>query len=108
MEEKKFFFDKNNCPRAEYQPPNEILGWYLEQDVQSSPATCDEMLSVCSDVLSGQKESWEGVGNAHSIVINREAVVIENEFDESSGPCEVSIEELQTALKLWKELITST
>ena len=101
----KFYHDANKCPRAEYAPPNEMLGWYLEQDVQSSPATCDELQSICTDVTSGAMERWEGVGNAHSILVEGENVTIRNEFDNDAEPCTVPIEEFQSALTQWKKLI---
>ena len=105
MIESKFYYDVDKCPRAEYAPPNEMLGWYLEQDVQSSPTTCDELHSICIDVTSGDKGRWEGVGNAHSVLIEGENVTIENEFDDDAEPCTIPVKEFQNALKQWKELI---
>ena len=103
----KFYLDSHGYPRAEYQPPNEVLGWYLEQDVQSSPATCDELIRVCDEIIEGNRRDWQGIGNAHTVSIADSRVTVENEFSDSAQPCEVSIEDFKAAVLAWKELLRS-
>lgn len=107
MIEGKLYLDSHGYPRAEYQAPNEVLGWYLEQDVQSSPATCDELLHVCEEIVEGRRRDWQGSGNAHTVTIADSHVTIENEFSDSTELCEVSIEDFKTAVLAWKELLRS-
>ncbi len=105
MVENEFYYDVDKYPRAKYSSPNETLGWYLEEDVQSSLATCDELHSICKEVSSDAKKRWEGIGNAYSILIECGNVTIKNEFDDDVKPCTVSIKEFQNAIKQWKELL---
>jgi len=107
MIEGKVYFDSHGYPRAEYQPPHEVLGWYLEQDVQNSPATCEELLRLSDEVINGNRPDWQGVGNAHTLSIKGNCVCIENEFSDSGTLCELSIEDFKTALLSWKELVGS-
>jgi uncharacterized protein YacL (UPF0231 family) len=103
----KHFVDGNGFKRVEYDHPCELLGWYLEQEVQSSRATCAALQSECDAVLSGKKSEWQGTGNAHTVTIKNGNVVIENEFDEDAAPCKISIEEFKIALGEWNRFACS-
>ncbi|MBX3417585.1 MAG: hypothetical protein KF851_08290 [Pirellulaceae bacterium] len=103
----KFYFDSHGFPRAEYSPPFQPLGWYLEQDVQGSTETCDEVLAICYDVMNGEKNDWEGGGNAHTVSIVGNRVTIENEFAETDQVLVISIEDFSSAVRSWKQLLQS-
>ncbi len=103
----KFYFDSHGFPRAEYSSPLLPLGWYLEQDIQGSTATCDEVLAICDDVIYGVKNYWEGGGNAQTVSIDGNSVRIENEFAEPDQVLEISIEDFKSAVKSWKQLLQS-
>ena len=103
----KFYFDSHGFPRAEYSSPFQPLGWYLEQDVQGSTATCDEVLAICNDVINGEKNDWEGGGNAHTVSIEGNRVTIENEFAETDQVLVISIEDFKSAVRSWKQLLQS-
>ncbi len=105
MTQGTFYFDSDNCPRAEYPPPFEMIGWYLEQDVQSSLSTCDELLRLCDDFCKGRRDEWQGTGNIHTVSIRDSRVQIENEFTDSAASCVLSIDDFKTALLSWRELI---
>jgi uncharacterized protein YacL (UPF0231 family) len=102
-----FYLDHYGYPRATYQPPQEVLGEYLEQDVQSSSLACDSLLHFCNEVADGRRDSWQASGNAHTVTISSGRVRIENEFSDSGLPCELPIEDFMAALLSWKEFISS-
>lgn len=104
----RVFVDQCSFPRAEYLPPNEALGWYLEQDVQASVATCDLLLQLCRQIGNGSVTHWEGVGNSHAISISRSRVAIRNEFSDVPRLCELSLGDFQIVLEQWKQLLLST
>lgn len=107
MNQGKFYCDSNGFPRAEYSSPFQPLGWYLEQDIQGSTKTCDEVLAICDEVINGVKNHWKGGGNAHTVSIDGNRVTIENEFAESDQVVVISIEDFESAVRSWKQLLQS-
>lgn len=107
MAESKFYFDQHGFPHAEYQPPNEILGWFLEQDVQNSPNSCKWLLQLCEEIDAGTRQEYDGTGNAHAISIVGNRVHIENLFTDSIAPSDLSIDEFRAGILSWMRLITS-
>ncbi len=101
----KMYKDDFGIFRAIYPKEYQELGFYLEQDVQSSIAACDMLLSMCDNISVGDLAEWLGTGNAHTLTIRRSSVCIENEFDDSAPTCEISLSEFQDALKSWRTLI---
>lgn len=102
----RLYKDERGIPRAEAPPPQEALGWWLNQDIQRDLGACDEVLSVIQDIRAGRLANWEGTGNVHTITITREGARIETEFAVPPRTAEVSLDELQEAISRWKELIT--
>ena len=102
----RLYKDDRGVPRAEVPPPREALGWWLAQDIQSDRDACDELLSVIQDIRSGKRAEWEGTGNVHTITITPEGARIETEFAEPPRTAEVSLDELEDALRRWKALIS--
>ncbi len=82
-----------------------MLGWPLEQDIQGSAKTCDELLCVCDELVEGKGSDWENVGNAHTVSITDGSVTIENEFSDAAQPSMVSVEDFRTSIMSWKELL---
>ncbi len=101
----KMHKDRFGILRADYPKRYQALGFYLEQDVQTSTAVCDSLLLLCSKVLAGELAEWSRTGNAHTLTIRRSSVLIENEFDDSAAMCEISMSEFQVALKSWRAQI---
>lgn len=103
----KLFVDAYGCSRAVYQSPHEVLGWYLEQDIQGGGAFCEELYVICDSILSGSRLEWSCVGNAHDITITSAGVRIENLFSDGITTCDLTIEDFKIALRSWKELVDS-
>jgi hypothetical protein len=107
MNEGKYFLDSHGFPRADFDEPTHVLGWYLEQDIQNSSSSCDEMLSICDSAALDPSMSWSGSGNAHTITVKGTRVIIENEFADPPVSCELSTGQFRAALEAWKRLISS-
>ena len=95
--------DEYGVFRAIVSPPLEVIGWYLEQDVQGSVWACDDLLEKCKMVKSGEKSEWSGTGNAHTATVRVDQVLIENEFADSEVTC--SLDDFMAALQAWKACI---
>jgi hypothetical protein len=101
-----FFIDEHGFPRAHFERPYEVLGYYLEQDVQSCIASCDTLIEICKQVESGLLASWSGTGNAHSIEILPDKVQIEKQYSIQPEGCVILISEFKSAVSSWKKLVS--
>ena len=101
----KMHIDELGYPRAIFDPPNEIIGSFLEEDVQNSPLGCELLLQACDDVLEGRLEEWDDVGNAHRLTIRKDQVIIENEYSNYDPPCSLRVNDFKQLLLSWKSLI---
>lgn len=108
----KYSLDEHGIRRAFVISPYELLGWYLEDDVQGSLYHCKLLFSVIEKVKNGALEEWSGTGNAHTITITQDRVVLENEYllESEETPrrnCEIPLIEFEKALKEWFQFIQS-
>ncbi|MBI1929410.1 YacL family protein [Candidatus Poribacteria bacterium] len=107
----KCYIDPSGIRRAEVSPPYELVGWYLMDDVQGGIYSCKELLSIIEKVKTGVESEYSGTGNAHTITITKDKVVIENEYLIESEDCDISriceipLFEFEKALTQWFELI---
>ena len=105
----KLYKDSSGAPRAEAMAPNEVVGWYLEQDApRSSAAEVERLISICDDIERGNVQCWETTGNAHLIVIERDTVSIENLYAEPPAKTSLPVAEFRAALAGWRDLISGT
>jgi uncharacterized protein YacL (UPF0231 family) len=101
----RFYIDESGSPRAECENSFELLGNFLESDVQGSAAYCEEILKMIDHVSIGKPKKWRSTGNAHTITLTPEEVCIEAEFDDAHTPLRLSLDMLKTALIDWKALV---
>jgi uncharacterized protein YacL (UPF0231 family) len=101
----KIHKDQNGYPRVDAPESLEILGWFLEQDIQRCKYSCDEMIRIIDSVQKRKISSWEGTGNAHTVSITSELVTISNEFSDDVAPCSVKTREFKNAIILWRDFI---
>jgi hypothetical protein len=99
---KHSFTVERGLPRALYLHPFEALACFLEQDVQSSIATCNQLINESRTILTGQVEKYEGVGNAFYVVIGPKVVSVSCEFDDKLF-CEVETPFFVQQLTLWRD-----
>lgn len=97
--------DARRIARAQAAPPFEVLGSFLEEDVQGSIASTQSFLDRVQEVRAGSRLRWEGTGNAHSVTITTEAVRIENEWASPPAATEVSLDDFEEALHRWMHLL---
>jgi len=84
--------------------PYELVGLYLESDIQDCVEECDELLDICKKVEKGDLVSWGGCGNANEITIEPGKVTIELMFI-----CEkvvVSLSDYRIAVETWRSFIS--
>ena len=86
---------------AQTEPAMALLGNFLEEDVQESESHCRELLAALEKVSSGEENSRELTGNAHTVIMNREGVRIEGEFDEEESTLHLSWDDFIKVLEQW-------
>ena len=97
----QLFRDEYGYPRAEAAAPYQILGWFLEQDIQADSEWARELIKIIEEIQSGTESRWEGTGNVHTLILTPEKAYIESEFAEPQATCEISLDDLKQAVADW-------
>jgi hypothetical protein len=84
-----------------------LIAAYLEQDVQGSTGTCQELISILDEIKEGRLREWSGTGNAHTVTIRPDIVVIHNEWDESLGDAYLAHNVFRDCIEAWGACISS-
>ena len=79
----------------------EIIGSFLQSDVQGDLETAQTLLSETAAAERGENPQPGGVGNTFSITISPDGAVIRNAVVEGAVPERYSLAELRAALELW-------
>ena len=83
----------------------EIVGSFLQSDVQGDLETARTLLAEIAAAERGENPQPGGVGNAFSIAISPDGAVIRNAVVEGAVPERYSLAELRAALETWIEAI---
>ncbi len=100
-----FYRDSRGDPRAEFESPYELLGLFLESDIQGSASICDEILGKIDEIFAGKIKEWQQTGNAHTIILSRHDACIKAEFGNVQEPCRLTIERFKRAVSDWKSFL---
>jgi hypothetical protein len=101
----RFLRDAHGYPRCEVAPPYQAVGWFLEQDIQGSRGTANELLDEIEAVASGRQAGWSGTGNAFHLTLTPEGAEIECLWDEAMPACRVGLADLREAVRGWIQLL---
>jgi hypothetical protein len=85
----------------------EIIGSFLQSDVQADLETARMLLAEIAAGERGENPQPSGVGNAFSITITPDGAVIRNAVVEGAVPERYSLGELRAALETWIAAIES-
>jgi len=77
---KKLWIDANGIYRAEFEGEEAIVGWFLEQDIQSSQKGCQIYIAALEAVQRGEVKEWKGTGNAFTVSAKEEITTISSDF----------------------------
>jgi hypothetical protein len=79
----------------------EIIGSFLQSDVQGDLETAQTLLAEIAAAERGENPQPAGVGNAFSIAITPDGAVIRNAVVEGASAERYSLPELRVALETW-------
>jgi uncharacterized protein YacL (UPF0231 family) len=108
MQVMHFYRDAAGDPRAVCAEARELLGRYLESDLQGSAGHAREILGVIDRVVAGETRSWQETGNAHTLILEPEGATIESEMEEEAAPCRIPLDELRDAVTGWLAFLERT
>jgi uncharacterized protein YacL (UPF0231 family) len=103
----KCYRDGEGYCRVDANDLHPLIAAYFEQDVQGDPVACRELLGVLEEVEDGRRTEWSGTGNAHTVTIRPDAVVIHNEWDDSLGDANLPCDVFRGCIEAWKACISS-
>jgi hypothetical protein len=90
--------DSQGWRRALVSPPYELVGAYLEQDIQGSAGGARELLEAIDAVGVGLSR-WEGTGNAFHLTLANGEARIECLWDETQPACVVGLDDFRNAVE---------
>src|SRR5215510_12112922 len=96
-----FFHDQAGEPRASCAPPYDLLGHFLESDIQGNRTVCQDILQILDRVAAGELQVWQQTGNAHTLVLTADGAYITADFDPAARPCHMALAEFRSALERW-------
>lgn len=109
-----FFFDQDGSPRARGPASEKVLMTFLEVDVQGSDHICHDLMEDLTAIEDESDDSREFIGNAHSVTITPDGVVIDRlhdgklEGDDESAadqPYTVPLKHFREILEDWEAFI---
>ena len=110
----KFFFDADGTPRARGPSSEKTLMTFLEVDVQGSDHVCRDLMDDLTAIDDGSDDSREFIGNAHTVTMTKQGVVIALNADanddeqapgEAQTPAATAGDAHQIALKHFREIL---
>jgi hypothetical protein len=103
----KCYFDEHGCRRADPNGLHPLIASYLEQDVQGCIPTCLKLVGILDEFKAGRRDERSGTGNAHTVTIRPDVVVIENDWAEDFGEARLSHDVFRACLEDWMQFISS-
>ena len=101
------YWDREDDPRAQCDPPYELLAGFLESDIQGSAVVGREILQAIDRVMAGEQETWQDTGNAYTLTLSAQEASIEAEAAREAASCQVSLADLREAVAQWLAFIES-
>ncbi len=111
----RFFFDPDGTPRARGPASERLLMTFLETDVQGSDHICHDLMDDLTAVEDGTDESREFIGNAHSVTLTLDGIVLEclaaeEELEDDTSPnpqttSEPPVTRYEAPLKHFREIL---
>src|SRR5262249_39796341 len=79
----------------------EVLASFLESDVQGDLVTARTLLDEINAAQRGRRPQLSGVGNAYSIAVQPDSVVLRNAVLENARSERYSLTEFRVGLETW-------
>ena len=101
----KFFHDENNIPCARGPISERLLTIFLETDIQEDSLILSALLDDIWAVENGHADEREFYGNAHTVTLTAETVIIQSEVDEDALSYSTKLKHFTEVLQDWEAFI---
>lgn len=105
-----FELDPTGRPRARWagagEEPSALLQ-FLETDLGRDPFYCQQVLDEAYLAVSGQTNGWQTTGNAFSLEIFPDYVVVRAMYGRGRKPATLSIDAFSTLVERWRGFVDS-
>ena len=88
-----------------FEPEQTVLSEFLEGDVQGAVPYCREILDETLSVKMGDKSKWSINGNAYSLTVTKENVLLEGRWEKIK--LELPINDFMQAVSGWLAFLES-
>ena len=102
----RYFRNHWSIPDADTQGKYPLLESYLSGDVQSSPNTCLWLLERIDEIKSGKIFELVSTGNAHTLTLRPNCVLIESEYTEGKEVCTLELDEFEHIIRGWMQFVS--
>lgn len=109
MIEGQFYIDEQGWLRADLPERYMVASHFLESDVQGNLEWTRELRRLVAEYRAAKAgETWEGTGNAWTLILTPEGARIEFELSDDAEPSlDLSLEELDELLAGWEQLLVA-
>jgi hypothetical protein len=97
----EFYRDDLGEPRVRVPHGRELLGRYLEGDLQTDVRHARRIAGAVDRVAAGQLPSFSETGNAYTLTLTPAGAVIESELDERAPALALPLADLRAAVGAW-------
>jgi uncharacterized protein YacL (UPF0231 family) len=98
-------YRKERQLRVETSEDLQLLGVYLETDIQEDQALVREVLDGCRDIRGGHREQWQMSGNAHTLEAYRGTICLQSLFDVEAAQLLLTLDQFVFILMTWEAVI---
>ena len=103
----KFYRDERRRARVDVNGLHPLISSFLEQDLQESSRLCRQMIDIIDEFKEGNQSEQSSTGNAHTVTLRPDFVVIHNEWDDSFGDAVLSTDLFRSCIEAWEAFISS-
>jgi hypothetical protein len=103
-----YFIDNEGWRRARFPKPFQVLGEFLESDVQVSEYYFNLLLDICKKIGAKELDEWSDTGNAYTVTIKNNTVTVEAAYEwvqKELPACTISIDEFRQILRGWFQFL---
>jgi uncharacterized protein YacL (UPF0231 family) len=108
MRNVRFTWDQAGQVTALAEPPDDILAYYLAEEVSNNPRLCRRLLDIIRALRGGKHSAWRADGQAWNLSLTKTRAVIESEVSVPGRSREVALEDFEELVQSWLQFLETT
>jgi len=95
----KFYKDSEGYFKADIDVEHQLLGQYLESEIQGVAGICEDVLNIIKEIELGDRALIEAVGNGYGLRLTAITATIWSEFTETELVLEIPLSDFKQVLE---------